>query len=174
MDAAVGRMGGGSQAPRMGPPPSRTQEELRAEANRNFGPVGDDAAVPSEPPQQINPVVEGQVSPGPVPPAGPFLYIDMNTFTVVTRDEERFPIKDMDAQKGLMILCRNTQWSATTDKFVKMSETYGLPLPQVGQQETSDGQTPLPEVSPVETSKKVRGKTKKLSKVSPAQSPKAE
>ncbi len=85
LDATVGRMGGGS---RMGPPPSRTQEELRAEVNQNFGPAGDDAAVPSEPPQQtIQGSPNQSVSPGPAPPAGPFLYIDMNTFSVVTRDE---------------------------------------------------------------------------------------
>lgn len=131
LNATVGRMGGGA---RMGPPPQPSPEEVRAQVERDWGPAGDEAAAPSEPPPQ-EPL--GDVSPTPVPPVGPFRYIDMENFLVVTSENEVFPIPDMTVQRDLMMLCRNTVWFATNDKFIAMSEKYGLPLPG---QEAPSGQ----------------------------------
>lgn len=157
LEASVGRMGG---APRMGPPP--TPE------GADFGPVGDEAAAPPEPPPQVQPVPVEGVSPAPVPPAGPFKFIDMNNFIVVTEEGEAVSIVNLEIQKTLMMICRNTVWFANNDKFIAMSEKYGLPLPQVAPQEAPDGQAPLPEVPSKEGAPEVPQKTESMLPVQPA------
>lgn len=164
LDAAASRSGGTSS--RMGPPPSPTPEEIRAQVNRDWGPAGEvpAPALETEPPQQQEPL-GSNVSPTPAPSAGPFRYIDMNTYTVVTATGEYFPIKDMNIQKTLMMIARDTVWFTTNDKFIAMSEQYGLPLPKVRQQEAPNVETPMPPVPPSEKPPKVSVKKGKVPKV---------
>ena len=174
MNRTAGRMGGGSS--RMGPPPTPTPEEIRAQVERDWGPAGEvpppHTPMEEPPPAQDPPGAEGRVSPVLAPSAGPFRYIDLETFSVVTREGEYFPIKDMNVQKGLMMVARDTVWFATNDKFIAMSKEYGLPLPQVQQQsEAPDDETEMPAVLSAEKPSKVSRKKRKgkMPKVPPTQ-----